>query len=154
MGEEAAARCACEGDAAEAVALEAAGRVDAVDFAEAAVDVGEVAVEHVEDAAVFADDFVEEEAGLFEHGVAEGWAPAFEDGFVGLVGGEAAELEPLDAEVFDERGGARVFEHAADGFHEAEDGIDGCAIRGGEVADGKERAIDVVVAVDEEEFHA
>lgn len=111
VGEEAAARGALEGDADEFVAGDAG---DAVVAGEGFVEVGEVGVDEVEDAAVVADDGFDEQGGLAEHVVAEGVVELGEEFGVGGEEFEIAKLEPLAGEVLDESGGFRALKHAFD----------------------------------------
>ena len=56
-------------DALEFVTIVSALWPDVVNFAEPTVQVGEICIEQIEDAAVFADDFAEKETRLLQHGI-------------------------------------------------------------------------------------
>ena len=60
-----------------------------------------------------------------------------------------------DARIPDDRSpiGREILHHAADGFYETVDRVGRFAAGVREFADGEERAVNVVVAVDEEELH-
>src|SRR5882762_2606669 len=71
-----------------------------------------IGTDKFQDAAVFANDVVEEEFSLFFHGSTQ-WLVEFRIFFAGRGGGaEVANLEPLPGEVVHEGAGPRVFEHA------------------------------------------
>lgn len=91
---------------------------------------GVLGVEEVEDGAVAADDVFDEADGLFEHGLAEVVVEGGEAAAVdGVVGFEAAEVEPVAGELGGEAAGAGVGEHAA-GFGGEGGGI-GAEVAGG-----------------------
>src|SRR5688572_16136613 len=107
MPEESSARTFVERDAPEAAA---ANVRDAVMAGEALVNERVVGVDQIEDAAVFADDGVEQQLGFTTESVAEIAVELLRDR-CDVV--ELTQHQPLPGEIVDERAGALVSEHTA-----------------------------------------
>src|SRR5687767_13430294 len=82
-------------------------------FRQPLVDVRVLSVEKIKDAAIVADDVLEEELGFAAHREAEVVLEVREAIAIAREGFERAELQPLPAEVLAKRARLRISQHAA-----------------------------------------
>ena len=110
LGEDAAAFALGQGHPDEIAGTARFDVADPIQFGEGAVEVGEVRVDDVEDAAILAHDLGQEQFRLPHHRSAQGVIELREHLRVGRHQGQAARLQPLQAEAGHQVLGALVLE--------------------------------------------